>query len=525
MFMIPLRAEGLTEAGEAFESGGQAVAVNRYGAHIRLDQPVSAARKIRLTNLQNGLRGDFRIVKVLPNSSQDATDLGVEAMGSYPSFWGIGFPVHPRKPDEARGLLECRGCRSASLHALSLEEIETLESGGTVKKPCASCRSRTPWKFAMETAPPDTALAETGAPVRGEAAATGQEKRAPRTVFMQRPVSIRTASGETETVQTENFSKGEIRCSSEKSYEVNQLVTLEWENSGTGQRLQVQGRVRRRQVIAGSPRMMYSIRHEGEPVTLPPLPLKSAGNLYVAMGGLAAAASLLLAVNVRALALGLVIPSGAAARHVAWLGAALLLLAAACKSWKAILAREPEGRRPFRKRHLIAAALAAVLFLGSLAAGAIDGAARGYQRQKAQLFMSHLALAGVFERNIDAAESRVLASPADYADACATLRLLAGPWQRQLDALGAVAGDLSRVRLWQDAKFHGAMSGAREIITLDRRKLRLVQQQIALEAGAQAVDQDKQQAFWQSHFPPLQQKILELDQQKNQIAKTLAAGN
>jgi hypothetical protein len=523
MFMIPLRAEGLTEAGEAFECGGHALAVNRFGAHIRLERPVSVAHKIRLTNLENNLRGEFRIVNVLESPTGEETDFGVEALGNYSSFWGIDFPAQPGKPGESRGLLECQHCRSASLQPLSLDEIEVLESGGTVKKPCASCRSRTAWRFAMEGTLPGRPLPEPEPPAPGEGADQGREKKAPRTVFMQRPVSIRTASGQEETVQTENLSKDEIRCTSEKNYEVNQAVTLEWENSGTGQRLRVQGRIRRRQLIAGSRRMIYSIRHEGSPVTLPPSPLKSARWLYIAMGGLVAAASVLMAIAIQGLAFSLEIPSGAVAYRIAHLGGVLLLLSVAYKFWKAIQKREPDSRRPFKRRHLMAASLAAVLFLGSLAAGAMAGLARGFESQRTQLFLHHLAVAGIFERNIDAAENRVMASPPDYADACATLRLLAGQWQRQLDAITAVGGELSRARLWRNAKFRRDMNGLDQIIGFDRRKLSLVQEQIALETVARSIDPDKRQAFWRSSFPPLRQKILELDARKNQVVKSLIA--
>ena len=522
MFMIPLRAEGLTETGEAFECGGHAIAVNRFGAHIRLDQPISIAPKILVTNLENHLRGEFRIVKVLKNPSTKETDFGVEAVGNYPSFWGIDFRAGPGKPNESRGLLECQRCRSASLLPLSLDEIGFLESGGTVKKPCASCGFKTEWAFAKKGARADAFLPDPEAADDGDGDVPDKKEEAKRVVFVQRPVSIRTAAGEVETVQTENLSKDEIRCTSEKNYEVNQAVTLEWMKSGAGQRLQVQGRIRRRQLIAGSSRVIYSIRHEGSPATLPPAPLKSAGKLYGAMGGLVAAASVLTEINVRALVSSLAIPSSTG-RQVAYLGVVLLLACLAQGAWKAILAREPEDRKVLRKRHLIVGSLVTVFFLGSLGVGAVGGMVSAYQRERAQLVLHDLAMAQVFEGNIDAAENRVMDGPADYADTCATLQMLAGPWQGQIDALTAHASELFRFELWRNAKFRKAMKGLDEIMTLDRRKLRMVQEQIALTTGAQNISPDNQQAFWQSRFPPLRQKILDLNARKNRVAKSLMA--
>ncbi|HET7100600.1 MAG TPA: hypothetical protein VFJ52_05565, partial [Terriglobia bacterium] len=422
MVSIPVRVSGVTETGEPFERSGHAVEVNRFGAHIQMEKPVQASSKVLLTNLENNLCGEFRVVRNLEGSPAGKTDLGVEALGNYPTFWGIAFPGRPRKPGESRGLLECRQCHSATLHPLILDEIELLESGGTVRKPCASCGSRTEWKFAMEAR--HSALPETEPPA-GEGQAE-KEQPAKRTVFMQRPMSIRTTTGEVETVQTENLSKDEIRCSTEKKYDVNQTVTLEWENSGTGKRLRVQGRIRRRQSIAGSPRVIYSIRYEGTPAVLPPAPLKPAGKLYALTAMLTVAASVLVALNVRGLVFSLTIPQGSMARPIASLGVTLLLVALAHEAWKSILAREPESRRIFRKRHLLAASIMAVVFLSSLGVGGFAGVESGHQRGQQLKILHDFTVAGIFESNIDAAENRVMASPADYADACATLALLSG---------------------------------------------------------------------------------------------------
>jgi hypothetical protein len=519
MVSIPVRVSGVTETGEAFERSGQAVEVNRFGAHIQMEKPVQASPNVLLTNLKNNLRGEFRIVKVMESSPAGITALGVEALGNYPTFWGIDFPARPRKPSESRGLLECQQCHSATLHPLILDEIELLESGGTVRKPCASCGAKTEWKFAMEGGPA-TLPEEDPDPGDDQDART---QPGTRTVLMQRPVSVRTATGEVETVQTENLSKDEIRCSSEKSYEVNQVVTLEWENSGTGKRLQVQGRIRRRQSIAGSRRVVYSIRYAETPAVLPAAQPKSIRKLYAAMTVLVAAASVLLVINVRGLIFSLTVPSGSVARRVAYLGAILLLVSLAHKAWKTILAREPENRQMIRKRHRVIAWLVAIVFLGSLGMGTLNGVASRHQRQQTLKVLHDLAMARIFESNIDSAENRLMDSPENYADVCATLALLAGKWQTHLDALSADALELYRTQLWQSAKSREGMKALEEVLALDRRKLRVVEEQIALRAEAKNLSPDQQQAFWQSNFPPLRQKIGDLDREKDRVVKTLIA--
>src|SRR5579859_7100880 len=91
MFTIALRAEGVTEKGEAFDCPGHATAVNRHGAQIRLDRIVAVGRQVRLVNLDNGAAGDFRVVRMLASSSPDGVEFAVEALGDYPTFWGIEF--------------------------------------------------------------------------------------------------------------------------------------------------------------------------------------------------------------------------------------------------------------------------------------------------------------------------------------------------------------------------------------------------------------------------------------------------
>lgn len=67
------------------------------------------------------------------------------------------------------------------------------------------------------------------------------------------------------------------------------------------------------------------------------------------------------------------------------------------------------------------------------------------------------------------------------------------------------------------------MNGIGKIMALDRRKLRLVRSQIALEAEARSIDPGERLAFWKLHFTPLRQKILELDAHKKQVVKALAS--
>ncbi len=503
MFTLALRVEGSSEAGVAFECPGHATAVNRYGAQIRVDRSIPVGRQVRLTNLYNGATGDFRVVGMLASSSPGKIEFGVEALADYPTFWGVEFPPRPRKPSESRALLECQKCRTVHLLPLSLSEVDVLESGGVLLKPCAACQADTPWGYAMQATGPGEFP-----PVAGE--------RGDRPAFVQRPISIRTASGQLDKAQTESLSKKELSCSSEKTYEVNQAVTLEWANPSTGLRVEARGRVFRRHDIGGSRRKIYNIRYESPITALPTARRAGVRNYYLALGGLVAAAAVLAEAGALSLTSSLLVAGGGILRVVYFSGV-LLLVCVAYKVWKSILAREPEAHKALQRRHRLAAAMVAVLFTGALALGTTRGYYQGYEKVHAQRLLRDLVISGTLETNIDASENRIFTSPGDYLDACATLQILAERWEHQLGDLTADAAALTRYKWPRGASFERAMHRFREIISLNRQKIRLVQEQVNLRVQAQGLPAEKQDAFWETRFQPLRHDILELNARKNHL--------
>ena len=522
-FRIPLRVEGITEKGDAFECQGHTTALNRHGAQIRLHKPVAVGRQVRLTNLDNGATGSFRVVGILASSSANGTEFGVEALGNYPAFWGIDFPSRPKKPPESRALLECRRCRATRLLPLSLSEVDVLESGGVLLKPCAVCEADTRWGYALEAAgvkefpqgPPRAGPDPEGLPN----ALTQPEERGGRPAFVQRPISIRTSSGQVDKAQTESLWKWGLSYSSEKTYQVNQEVTLEWANPGAGLRVEVQGRFLRRLDVGGSRRKIYNIHYESPVTALPAAHSGETRKRYLAFGALVAAAAVLVETNVMTLASGAWIPDESADR-VAYFGGVLLLLSLAYKVWKSILEREPEAQKNLKTKHRIVTGLVAVLLTGALALGVARGLYRGFERVHAQRLLRDLAISATLEKNVDAAENRVFAAPDDYVDACATLQLLAGQWETQLDNLSGDAQALTGSQWRRGGKFERAMRRFRQIIRLNHQKIELVQKQVNLGSQARNIPSDRQEAFWQANFQPLRRQILELNARKRRLLRS-----
>lgn len=525
MCTISLRVEGATQNGDAFESPGQAIGVNRHGAQIRLDEPIAIGRQVRLTNLENGAQGDFRVIGILSSSEAAGVEFGVEALGDYPTFWGIEFPARSRKPAESRALVECRTCHAVRFMPLSFSEVEVLESGGVLLKVCGACNVDTRWGYAMQVARAG-AVAAQGSRDREAPSARpipGEEK-AERPAFVQRPILIRVSSGQIDKAQTESLSKGGLSCSSEKVYEVNQEVTLEWANPGTGLRVQTRGRILRRHDLGGSKRKIYNVRYESSIMALPAARSGPTRKLYLAFSAIVAVAVALTETSVLALTTSVFAPGGSV-RRVAYSAGVLLLVCVAYKLWTSILRREPEAQAGLKKKHRVAAALVAAGFAVAVAVGAVRGRNQVTERFEVQRLLRDFAISETLEKNIDAAENRVFTASSDYVDACATLRLLAAQWAGRLDNLSVDAAELSRLRGWHGEKLAKGIKRLQEIISLDRQKIRLIQNQIALEAGAQSISPAKQNAFWQANFEPLRREILNLDVHKDQLSHSRAAEN
>jgi hypothetical protein len=244
----------------------------------------------------------------------------------------------------------------------------------------------------------------------------------------------------------------------------------------------------------------------------------------VAFSVLAVAAAALMETNVLAFASSVLVPTSSF-RRAGYLAVALLLVCLAYLVWRSILSREPDARRAFQRKHRVVTGLVAALFLGALALGAARGLYRGYERAHVQRVLRDLVMAGTLETNIDDAENRVLAAPSDYMDACATLQLLAGRWQEQLDILSADAAALTRFQWRRSEPFEQAMQRLQEILGLNRRKLEIVQKQAGLASQARSVPPDDQGAFWEANFQPLRSLVIDLNARKSRLLNSQVAEN
>src|SRR5215831_9235411 len=58
---IPLRVQGVDDAGTAYECEARTVDLNRHGARIQISRPLLGGQVIRVTNVANRREANFRV--------------------------------------------------------------------------------------------------------------------------------------------------------------------------------------------------------------------------------------------------------------------------------------------------------------------------------------------------------------------------------------------------------------------------------------------------------------------------------
>ncbi len=266
---IPLRIHGEDPKGARFNEEGRTVTINRHGAAIQTAHPLAGVSRVRITNEISHHEAEFRVVGLVGPMSPQGAEWGMECLDPKENIWGIQFPpLDPAQDSESKALVECRQCHTVALMALSLVEVEVLETSGIIAKPCSVCSANSSWGYAesrvgMDAPPlPREMLADGGA-VTTEA---GRDSRRHRRVSLQLPVQIRSYYGEVERTKSENVSKGGFCFASEKDYMLGQGILAVCPYNAAGPNIEVQARIVRRRAMEGSARKVYGVRYISQPL-------------------------------------------------------------------------------------------------------------------------------------------------------------------------------------------------------------------------------------------------------------------
>jgi PilZ domain-containing protein len=246
---IPIRVIGIDANGAQFSEDTTTSVINRAGARIVLKHPVLPDDAIRIINLESLSEADFRVVGPTKVASAENSELGVECMEKGHNIWGIELPPPLTGDADAGALLECRGCKQQAFWALTLMEIEVLNSTGQVLRQCSKCGKTLYWVHAdtirrpREIAPTEPLVP----PVRPDIAMKKVEKRVDKRLSMKMPIRVRTEKGETEVSKTENVSRHGFGANLGLELQVGDIVHVVCPYTpGAAQNIEQKAEVRRR---------------------------------------------------------------------------------------------------------------------------------------------------------------------------------------------------------------------------------------------------------------------------------------
>ena len=256
---IPIRVLGLKCSSGEFIEDTRTVVVNRAGARIALRHRVTPGDTLRIINLHNYDKADFRVVVPASPTDQPVMEWGVECLDRSRNIWGIEFG-HPLV-DRSGALIQCQTCHLEVFTALSQAALEDLGSTGTLQRPCGQCARLTTWSYALVTREP-----QQPPPKQGEAVAT--PIRLPETskgrindrhgAKMQ--ILVRSPQGQEEISVTENVSTGGLAVSLAMDANVGDELRVIYPYSGEGQKAEQKAEVRRRATYAFAGRRLYGLR-------------------------------------------------------------------------------------------------------------------------------------------------------------------------------------------------------------------------------------------------------------------------
>jgi hypothetical protein len=94
---VPITVHGQDESGDKFRVKAKSQSVNRHGALLQLEQPVTVGQMLILVNENSDRTVECRVVSV-KRDRESKTYVGVEFISSDSNFWHMSFPLPGSRP-------------------------------------------------------------------------------------------------------------------------------------------------------------------------------------------------------------------------------------------------------------------------------------------------------------------------------------------------------------------------------------------------------------------------------------------
>ncbi|MBI4164454.1 MAG: hypothetical protein HY508_01835 [Acidobacteria bacterium] len=263
LLAIPVRVLGLRCQKGEFIEDTRTVVVNDRGARIALKQPVFPDDTLRIINLNNYLKSDFRVVAAAGTSDQGIAEWGVQSLDPAENIWDIEFA--PPLQGKSGALLQCRECRKEGFTALTEAELETLTRQNSIERSCRRCARPTQWVYSSIHHPSREHEFGTGiaSPQRPAPASEPANRRSDDRRGAKHPILVRSSSGEEESSATENTSPGGLAVSLAMDLKVGDTVQVTHTTSAASRKIPRPAAVRRRSSYPLGGRRLYGLHFVG----------------------------------------------------------------------------------------------------------------------------------------------------------------------------------------------------------------------------------------------------------------------
>lgn len=271
----PIQVVGADAGGRPFEETTHSIVVNRHGGRILLKTEVLPGQTIKITQVVSGREADFRVVGLAGPSDVGGGEWGVECHDENVNFWGINFPPLDESQESSSVLLECAQCHEVALTHFSMVEYDLLESSGILVRKCNACKRETEWAYSLNpTRVPESLMApvavapvappDISPPVQSAVASpvTGANRRTSPRIPLRLPTRVRNSKDITDLTKSENVSKGGLAFTSGFMFELGETLYLTCPYDLGGSDIEIQGRVVRRDSIAGTGRYLYGVEYQ-----------------------------------------------------------------------------------------------------------------------------------------------------------------------------------------------------------------------------------------------------------------------
>jgi hypothetical protein len=260
LLAIPIRVVGIQCRAGEFMEDARTCAVNGAGARIALKHPVAVDDTLRIINLHNYSKADFRVVAPAGKSDQDVMEWGVRCLDPGENIWGIEFA--PPLRGKAGALIQCQVCEKEGFVALAENELESLTSGGLLRRECRRCNELTDWAYSNIGHPPREHQFGTGltSPVRPGQRGEPASQRANDRRGLKLPILVRGPQGQEEVSKTENISVGGLAVSLAMELNAGDSVRVVHPYSPVVKTPERKAAVRRRATYAFGGRRLYGLQ-------------------------------------------------------------------------------------------------------------------------------------------------------------------------------------------------------------------------------------------------------------------------